>query len=339
MKSINNAINTLKGLYGKINREIASGPISHKIKNKAVDTTWVITRTLLLIGLGFILLYPVIYMITIAIRPASQVMDPSVVWIPKTFTLGNFITVFEVMNYLTALKNTLLIGMVSSVLQVAVCCIVGYGFARFKFKERDILFSLVLFTIIVPPQTIVLSSYLNFKDFDVLGIFKLIGSMTGSNISLNLLDTPWIFYLTSATGMGIRAGLFIFIFRQFFRGMPKEFEDVAYIDGCGHFMTFIRIILPNAGAPLLTSFLFSIVWYWNDYFNPSIFFSTEDTVATALANLNLRIIGISIEQMDRFAAVVNMQTGSLLAIFPIMLMYIVLQRYFTESIERTGIVG
>jgi multiple sugar transport system permease protein len=299
---------------------------------------WAIIRPLLLIGMGFILLYPVIYMVTIAFRPTSQVIDPSIVWIPKSLTLENFITVFKIMNYGTALKNTLLIGIVSSVLQVAVCCIVGYGFARFKFKERDILFSLVLFTIIVPPQTIFLSSYLNFKNFDILGIFKLIGIMTGSHISLNLLDTPWIFYLTSATGMGIRAGLFIFIFRQFFRGMPKEFEDVAYIDGCGHFKTFVKIIIPNAGAPLLVSFLFSIVWYWNDYFNPAIYFNSTETVATALATLMSRIY-LSTGGTDQFNYVVPMQTGSLLAILPIMLMYIILQRYFTESIERTGIVG
>jgi multiple sugar transport system permease protein len=160
-------------------------------------------------------------------------------------------------------------------------------------------------------------------------------------VSVNLLDTMWTFYLPAMLGTGIRSGLFIYIFRQFFRGMPKELEDAAGIDGCSHFGTFVRVMVPSAMPAFLTVFLFSFVWYWNDYFFSAMFFTSQYTISLRLAILPARLQQLEqwAHQGDPFRIVAQIQAGSLLAVGPVLVLYIVLQRYFTESIERTGIVG
>lgn len=307
--------------------------------HRLTATAWSIFRTLLFIGLGFILLYPVIYMLSIAFRPVSEVMDPGIVWIPRHLTTENLATTFKVMNYPEALLNTVSIGVLSALLQLASCAVAGYGFARFQFRERKLLFAMVLFTILVPPQTITIPTYLQFRNFDVFGILGLIGSLSGHDLTLNLLDTRFSFYLPSMLGMGIRSGLYIYIYRQFFRGMPAELEDAAMIDGCGPFATFTRVMLPNAKAVILTVFLFSVVWHWNDYYYAAMYLGSKLTIATSLANLrqSLKTQGINI--YDPFMLVTRMQMGSLLSIFPLLVLYSFTQKHFTESIERSGIVG
>ena len=135
----------------------------------------------------------------------------------------------------------------------------------------------------------------------------------------------------------------ILIFRQFFRGMPKELEDAACIDGCGPFMTFVRVMLPNAMMSVLTVFLFTIVWYWNDYYISTMFFHNTRTVATMLHNLDnelkIRLFGSATVQISERERIVWNQAGCLISIAPILIMYLCLQKRFTESIERSGIVG
>jgi multiple sugar transport system permease protein len=306
--------------------------------HKATSIMWYIFRAALLIGISFILLFPIIYMVSISFRPVSEVTDPSIIWIPKTFTLENLKMVFDFMKYPEALMNTLSIGIFSSFLEIVSCAFIGYGFARFRFREREILFAMVIFTILVPPQTLAIPSYLLYKNFDVFGILKIFGLIAGQDMTINLLDTRWVFYLPSILGVGLKSGLFIFIFRQFFKGMSKELEDAAYIDGCGALKTFLSVILPNASGALLTVFLFSVVWHWNDYYNAAMYLTNTRTLAVALASLRQDLQTLSI-QGDPYQLVTRLQTGSLLTVLPLLAMYVALQRYFTESIERTGIVG
>lgn len=269
----------------------------------------------------FILLYPLLYMFSMSFRVTDDLYDPSVIWIPKTLTLENLKTVFEVMEYPKSLKNSLLLDVGSSLIQLISCAAVGYGFARFEFKGKGLLFGLLVFSIIIPPQILANPLYILYKEY-------------------KLLDTFFSFYLPAVFASGIRSGLFIFIFRQFFRGMPSELEDSAYVDGCGPYMTFVRIILPNASAALITVFLFSIVWYWNDFFYTNMFFSNTKTLTTALYNIRAELhtaTGVSVS--DPIALNAKLQAGCLFIVSPILLVFVVLQKYFTESLERTGIVG
>lgn len=305
--------------------------------NRTSTILWKLFRFFLLFGLSFILLYPLLYSLSVAFRPYDELFDPSVVWIPKHFTLYNIKDAFQAMDYVNSLLRTIHLNVVSSVLELISCALAGYGFARFNFKGKGILFVMMLFTVIVPNQTTIIPMFVSFRYFDFFGLGKIVSLITGSNMSINLIDSNWTFYIPSMLGVGLRAGLFIYIFRQFFRGLPKELEDAAYIDGCGPFSTFLRVMVPSSMQAFLTVFILSLVWHWNEYYLTTMFFLNKWTISTSLSGMVNHVN--SVGGLNPYGTVCQMQAGSLLAILPVLLMYIILQKYFTESIERTGIVG
>ena len=303
---------------------------------------WKVFRFFLLCGLCFVLLYPLLYMLSISFRSMKDIYDPSVIWVSKHWTLDNFKEVIEVMDYKRALLTSLEINVVSSLIQVVICAVVGYGFARFEFKCKGLLFALVVLTVIVPPQLISTPLYIYFKGFDFFGIGSLVGLITGTPLTKNLLNTSWVFFLPAIFGQGIKSGLFIFIFRQFFGGMPRELEDAAQIDGCSFFGCFWRIMIPNVRSGMLVVVVLSLVWYWNDYFLGSMFISNHRTVMMELVNLpsGLRMFGgYESAATDPLKIITHMQAGSLLAIAPVLGFYILIQRFFIQGVERSGIVG
>jgi len=176
---------------------------------------------------------------------------------------------------------------------------------------------------------------MQFRYFDIFGLFN---GLLGDSICL--VDTNWAMYIPAFFCNGIRAGLFIYLFRQFFRGLPKELEDAAYLDGCGPFKTFVSVMVPNAASSFLTVFIFSIVWYWNDYYVSSMYFTDGNTISLKINGV-ASIISMYLHNEIRNAAdfVVWMEAGCLLAIAPIVIMYVFLQKYFTEGIERAGLAN
>ena len=320
--------------------------IRYNRNKRIIGAVWPIFRFLILFGLGFVIMYPLLFMVSTAFRPNAEMNDPSIVWIPKSFTLDNLkqtatVMKFDIFSGFAAKDNTVIntiyLNVISSVLQVLTCSITGYGFARFKFKGRNVLFAIVLLMIIVPPQITTIPLYLQFAYFKLFGIIPL---YSGGE-QLSLINSGLTMYLPALFANGIKAGLFIYIFRQFFRGLPKELEDAAYLDGCGPFETYIKIMVPNAKTSFLTVFLFSIVWYWNDYYVSSSFFTENNTVALMLKNLDANLQQqlfqgqtVSVRQI-----IVWLESGCLLSITPILVMYIFLQKNFTEGIARSGLTG
>ncbi len=320
-----------------IEKYLTPEQIKYNRRKAAIGVVWPIFRFLILFGLCFIILYPLIFMLSTAFRPNDQMNDPSVVWLPKSFTMQNIYDVWEVMKFGDTAINTVIINLIASLLQVVTCSITGYGFARFKFKGKSLLFAIVILMIIVPPQITTIPLYMQYAYFDLFGIIPLFNG--GSSISL--INSPLTMYLPALFANGLRAGLFIFIFRQFFRGLPKELEDAAYLDGCSPLYTYVKIMIPNAKQSFLTVFLFSVVWYWNDYYVSSSFFTRNDTVALMLKNLNTNLTqqlfdgqSVSVRQI-----IVWLEAGCLLSITPILIMYVFLQRYFIEGIERSGLAN
>lgn len=301
-------------------------------KKAAEDKLMPLFRFAVLFGLGFVIMYPLIYMISCTFRERSDMSDPTVMWIPRHYTLSVIKETIDAMDYWRTLGNTLLLNIGCSVVQVISCAITGYGFARFRFKGKNILFGIVIMMILVPTQVISLPLYAQFRYFGIKGLF-----------SLNLIDSRLTMYLPALTANGIRAGLMILIFRQFFKGLPRELEDAAYIDGCGPFRTFVRVMVPNAASAFLTVFLFSVVWYWNDYYVSTTFFTDTKTIALMLTNLDnelkIRLFNDPTVQISPREQIVWKEAGCLLSIAPILLMYVFLQKYFTEGIERSGLVG
>lgn len=284
------------------------------------------------------ILYPILQKISTAIKDKSDLYSPIVVWIPQNYSLNNFLQAIRIMDYWETLINTISLSAMTTIFSAISCALAGYGFARLKFKGSNLLFAGVLLTILVPPTTILIPIYLNLKDFTLMGIIPLI---TGKPV--NLLNSYWPFILTSLTANSLKAGLYIFIFRQFFRGIPKEVEEAAYIDGAGIGRTFSSIMLPNAIPAIITVTLFSFVWQWNDSFYTTTYLTSSKVMSIQLSslpyNLSMQLEGGDASKADPFYLSMVQDTGILLAILPLIIIYLFVQRYFVESIERTGIVG
>ncbi|CAM3224174.1 carbohydrate ABC transporter permease [Paenibacillus lupini] len=298
---------------------------------------WSFVRLVLIAGLSFVILYPIIQKISTAIKAKTDLYSPIVVWIPEHYSLENFKNAISIMDYWKTLLNTFTLSATTTILTALSCALAGYAFARLKFKGSNLLFAGVILTIMVPPTTILIPMYLNLKDFSLMGIIPLI---TGKPV--NLLNSYWPFILTSITANSLKAGLYIFIFRQFFRGIPREVEEAAYMDGASVGQTFLRIMLPNAIPSIITVLLFSFVWQWNDSFFTTTYLTSSNVMSTQLSSLpyNLSIVlGNDASAKDPFYLSMVQDTGILLAILPLIIMYLFVQRYFVESIERTGLVG
>lgn len=298
---------------------------------------WSFVRLVLIAGLSFVILYPIIQKISTAIKAKTDLYSPIVVWIPEHYSFENVKNAISIMDYWKTLLNTFTLSATTTILTAISCALAGYAFARLKFKGSNLLFAGVILTIMVPPTTILIPMYLNLKDFSLMGLIPLI---TGK--SVNLLNSYWPFILTSISANSLKAGLYIFIFRQFFRGIPREVEEAAYMDGAGVGQTFLRIMLPNAIPSIITVLLFSFVWQWNDSFFTTTYLTSSHVMSTQLSSLpyNLAILlGNDASAKDPFYLSMVQDTGILLAILPLIIMYLFVQRYFVESIERTGLVG
>ncbi|MHA7965270.1 carbohydrate ABC transporter permease [Paenibacillus sp. CAU 1782] len=303
---------------------------------------WIIVRFVLIFGISFVILYPILLKLSIAFKNMNDLYDPTVIWIPRALTLENFKLVFTAMNYPSVLMNTMFLSSAVMILQTVTCVLAGYGFARIKFKGSGFLFAGVIFTILVPSQTIMIPLYLNFKNFDLFGIIEL---FRGSPI--NLINTYWPFIISSMLGMGVKTGLYVYIFRQFFRGIPREIEEAAYVDGAGYFTTFRKVILPNAVPSMITVMLFSFVWQWNDSFFTNMYLNEPKVMSSMMSSSGYAIAthlsgggaaATSLTQ-DPFFMSMMMNTSVLMAILPLIILYLFVQRHFVESVERSGLVG
>lgn len=305
--------------------------------NKLSTWSWKIARFILILGLSFVIIYPILQKISTAFKHQTDLYSPIVVWIPETFTLDNFRSAMSILEYGDTLLNTFVLSATTAILTTASCALAGYAFARLKFKGSGILFFGVILTIVVPPTTILIPMYMNLREFTLGGIIPL---FTGSPI--NLLNSYWPFILTSITGTSLRAGLYIFIFNQFFRGLPKALEEAAYMDGANVVKTFFMVMLPNAKSAMVTVLLFSFVWQWNDSFFTTTYLTSANVMATKLSSLpyNLKMfLDSSGGSVDPFYLSMVQDTGILLAIAPLIILYLFVQKQFVESVERTGIVG
>lgn len=291
---------------------------------------WSFMRVIWILGIAYIIIFPILSKVSSSLMTEADLYDKTVKWIPRHFTFENYKLVWQHMKYPSAFLNSFLLSITVGILQLLSCTLIGYGLARFKFRGRGLLFGIVIFMLIVPPQVIMIPLYLNFRYFNLFGLIP--------DGGINLLNSYWPFILTSLTGTGIKNGLFIFIMRQYFRGMPTELEEAAYVDGAGSIRTFFSIMAPGAVPAMLIVFLFSFVWQWNDNYFISIFMSNANLLANNLSNLVMNITSGELEITRQYLSLLN-NTGSLLFIAPVLLIYAFLQRYFIESIERSGLVG
>lgn len=276
---------------------------------------------LLLVDIAFAFLLPVIYMASSSLMTVQDFLDPGVYWIPRAVYWENIRLAFESMNYLVGLKNSATIVFFGTLGQIISCSLAGYGFARFRFPGRDLLFMFVLFTFIVPPQTIIVPLFILYRE-------------------LGWIDTFLPFTVPAFLSHGLRGSLLVLIFRQFFMRQPYELEEAAYIDGCSPWRTYAQIMLPLARPALLVVFLFSLVWHWNDYYEPTMYLMKPQNFTVPL---RLRILQQGLQEITGGQAgeLFNeplMMAACFLVVLPPLFLYLLTQRFFVESIERTGLV-
>lgn len=313
---------------------------SNRFSSKFSELIYKVFRFFMFLGVGFIVLYPILYMISAALRPASQIYDKSIIWIPKSLTLENIKFAAENMNYWKTLTKTVGVVLISTVLQCITCSLTAYGFAKFNFKGKKILFACVLFTLIIPPQAINLPMYISYVHFDFFGLGQ-IGRLFGEPFTVSVVDTIFPNVISTLFAQGLRAGLFIYMYHQYYRNLPVELSDAACIDGAGFMKTYLRIMWPNAGPITLVTFLLSFVWYWNDYIYTALMLKNFQPISVVLANFQsyLQAFRIDGDALNSAQMSVYSQAACLLYILPPLLLYTVLQNKFTKSIAKVGIVG
>jgi multiple sugar transport system permease protein len=279
---------------------------------------------MLLIAIGFVYLYPLLFMLVTSMKNLSDLLNPMVQWIPSEFYIGNYTKAFRVLDYPNTLAASMMISVVPSVIQAFICSLVGYGLARYRFWGKNLLFILILATFIIPAQNTVLPQMLTYRKLGLLGnIFSLI--------------------LPATMGQGYRSAIFILIFYQTFVSLPKVLEEAARLDGASDLQIFVKIAIPAAVPSYIISIIFSIVWYWNETYLTVIFLEGGiQSLPMQLAKFvqayeNLYPPG-TVNIFDRLNEAVKL-SGTFLNILPLLLLYFVMQKWFVESIDRTGITG
>ncbi|MCS6843792.1 MAG: carbohydrate ABC transporter permease [Caldilineales bacterium] len=278
----------------------------------------------LLIAIGFVYLYPLLFMFVTSIKSPEDLLNPMVQWVPTQIYTENYAKAYRVLNYPQTLTASVVMSVVPSALQVAVASLVGYGLARYRFPGKGLVLALVLATFIIPPQNTVIPQMLTYKQYGLLG-------------------SPLSLFLPAAFGQGFKSAIFILVFYQTFLTLPKVLEEAARLDGASDLRIFLTIALPAAVPAFIVLFVFSVVWYWNETFLTVIFLEGGVTTLPmqlskfAQAYENLYPPGV-VNIFDRLNEAIKM-AGTFLNILPLLVMYFILQRWFVESIERTGIAG
>lgn len=308
------------------------------LKKRAKSISVSVIRAILLFGMCFMILQPILNKISVSFMAEEDLYNSMVISIPEHFTTANYQLASKFMDYGHTLFNTVMVSLTIALLQIMVCTIVGYGFARFEFPFKKFWFACVMLVIIIPPQTISTSLYLHFRFFDVCGLFQL---LTGNTINLRGSAIPY--YLMSAGCMGLKNGLYIYMIRQFFRNIPKDIEEAAYVDGCGTLRTFLQIMLPDA-KPILTScFLFAFVWQWTDGLYSKMFLGNMKLLSIQLTQIGEKLSNYLVYTLGQAtgASVGYTQcivsTGTLMVIIPLLILYLFAQKGFVESLSSTGI--
>ena len=379
----------------KIRVDFDRTPLKERLKAKFLNFNFVakvvlwIFRMVLMIGIAYVVLFPFITKIAGSVMAPEDFMDQTVRLIPKNFTMDTYRAIITDLSYWDAFVNTFTLSFVTAIIQTFICCLIGYGFAKFKFKGRNLIFMLVMLTMIVPHQTIQLSMYTQFRNFDILGIVRLFKGggieIFGFNIkdlgegvaeafeNLNILpdQIQWGHYFTergaerwkvsmevtqkgidlcntyipmillSLTGLAFKNGLYIFLLRQFFRGIPDELEESAYMDGSGTLRTFFQIILPLSVPMMITVFLFAFCWQWTDTFYTSMFMtssSASDKLLSQFIDIPTSLQTSTGGGQELYSSAI-IDTCGLMIIFPLVILYAFCQKFLVQGIEHSGIAN
>ncbi len=327
----------MKESKNKIRVDFERSPLWQRFKAKFLSTyfftqiVWYVFRLILLVGISYVILFPFFAKISGSFMSMSDFVDVTVRLIPKNWTLDTYKAILVENNFLAAFFNTLLLSLSTALIQTLVCCFVGYGLAKFRFRGNRLIMVLVVVTLIIPHRTLAFSFQRFFLDFDIWGIIRLF-----AGVGIDLGKSNWPLYILSATGLAFKNGLFIFMMRQFFTGVPDELEESAYVDGSGVYRTFFQIILPLSVPMMITIFLLAFSWQWTDNFYTELF--NSNAVLMPAVNAIPPSLTEAANNVSLYGSAIR-NTAAILIMAPLVVMYLFCQRYLIQGIERSGIVG
>jgi multiple sugar transport system permease protein len=265
---------------------------------------------ILVLGVG--MLYPVVWLIAASFKESNTIFsDPSL--LPKTFTLQNYVQGWKgigIVGFATFFKNSFIICGLSVIANVIFCSLTAYAFARLRFVGRKFWFAVMMLTLMLPTHVTTIPRYIMFR-------------------SLGWIDTflPLVvpkFFATDA--------FFIFLLVQFIRGLPKELDESALIDGCGKFGIYMRIVMPLTMPALITTVLFTFLWTWDDFFNQLLYLNSP---AKYTVPMGLRLF-VDSSGMSSWGPMFAM---AVLSLVPCFVLFFSLQKYFVQGIATTGLKG
>ncbi|GAF66552.1 carbohydrate ABC transporter permease [Alkalihalobacillus trypoxylicola] len=263
-----------------------------------------------IISVGIFMLYPVLWMISSSLKPESLIFSDPGLW-PREFTLDNYLKGWNVVRDVTFgsfFKNSFVISTISVFANLITCSMAAYAFARLKFPFKKIFFACMLMTIMLPAHVTLIPQYTIFHELGWINTFL-------------PLTVPKIL-ATDA--------FFIFLMVQFFRGIPRELDESATIDGCGPIQIYLRIVMPLAVPVLITTAIFTFIWTWDDFLSQIIYLNTVENFTVPLG---LRLF-LDAQGQSSWGSVFAM---SVLSLVPVATIFFIFQKYIIEGIATTGL--
>ncbi|WP_409345631.1 carbohydrate ABC transporter permease [Paenibacillus sp. MBLB4367] len=310
MKTLVKRSGLQKVLYYVLGREINKGLLFK------LALMWILLVT------SYIYLNPIMKMLVKMVMNEDDLLDPTVTWMPSELYWGHLERAVQVLNYFKSMTISITISSLSAIFHCLTCGLMGYALARMKFPFKKLMVFFLVLTFIMPPQVTVLPMIMMYTKL-------------GFQNQLVSLVVPAIF------GFGIKGALFVIIFRQFFMTQPKELEEAAKIDGASTFKFYWRVMFPLSKPAILVVSLFSFVWTWNDTYLPKMFMNGATNVPLALQmsrlDASIKNLLASDDGSLLLLEAIKM-SASFLALLPPLLIFMFAQRYFVESVERTGLV-
>ena len=348
---MDNNVKVKRESKNKIRVDFERAPLRERLKSKFLNpfffkkVIFLIFKLVLLIGVSYVILYPYITKIFGSFMSPSDFKDVTVVLISKNPTIEQYRCIIKENDYFQSLLNSFLISTSVALIQTLVCALTAYGLAKFKFKGNNLLFFIVIFTMMVPQESVQYAMkeyFLKFGSSNPIGyLLNAIGVVKGG-----FINSLAPLYIMSVTGLGFKNGLFIFMLRQFFKGVPDELEESAYVDGSSTFRTFFNIILPISVPMLITVFIFAFAWQWTDefyassaspFYNAS-YWSGENPIKL-ISNIAKVPDSLSVNSKIANYSSAVIGTGSILIVMPLIIVYLFVQNRIVEGVERSGIVG
>jgi multiple sugar transport system permease protein len=301
----------------KLSRQIRRLTSKKGIKGRIMN---LISYALLLI-FGFVFIYPIAYMILKSFMQQGDIFNPYVHLVPSKFVFDNYRVIFEKINILQGIGESLILTLTSSALQVVACGLMGYGLSRFDFRLKKLYIALVIITFVIPSQVLMIPSYLGYSELGLIG----------SKLS---------FFLPAAFGQGLKSPIFILIFYNFFNAIPRVLDEAAQIDGASALQNFFRVAIPLSIPAVILTMIFSVVWYWNESYLTTLYIGEAKTLPIQMASVLSTMENLA--NKDPNAARVNIpvkMAANFLTIVPLLIFYSILQKQFVESVDKSGITG